>query len=287
MRESYKVAKNGHEVHVDGSLKDESHVTVEHNGNTHEFDGFVSTSPTRRLCEKEDGSYVKETPTRQEIYLSEVGVTVEKSPTTVKLRTDREVEKNVQTLRTDEDVDERANELNAKIKNEGGTLNVRSVIESSSSLTITVDDDENIVNTKVTQTTSVPSGSKDEEPVNLVSKEELVDALVPGFFTTLLLVSGIIGGEAGTVGLGIGIYLFFELPTAARYAAQRMVYSTSQTNTDAETEEEPEELSESEEDSIERIQEEYAKGNIGDVELQERLEEELERQEVELETETN
>lgn len=251
----YSIETKNHTVRVVGTLKDNGRVEVEYDDDSYVFNsqrGIFGRNlhMTRNL----DGSYVQEGPTVQKIFLPN-GVAIKKGRNKMKLRTpDGEVtEKTVgQSSSADRDSDSITEDEIKKISGSNHSINI--------------------------DFRSPDSNSQEEvDSEYTVEKQDLIDSLVPGFWTILFTITGLLGQAQFFLFLGITIYLVYALPAVFRFVLERSLIS----NDEEETAEDSAE--------IEDIKQRYQEGDIDQHELENRIAEEMEEENKsrELSMETN
>lgn len=242
----YSIEGNGHTVHVAGTVKQDREVIVNYDGEQYVFNtsnGDLHTGVTSAEIIRSDGSYVKEGPVSQVIRLPN-GASIEKSAVTEELRT------------PDGNVVENGPE-------DGNEANV---VVDDGSIKISVQSNSSISHSSSSSNTNVEmsEGNTEEETKWKVSKEKLITSLVPGFWTVMLTVLGLIGQSQLFLLLGVSIYLVFAVPTLFRFVLERIILT-----------EENEQQELQDDSGVDDIKQQYREGEINEEELEEMIEEEM------------
>lgn len=257
MESSYAVTWDDENyVKVSGTLKDDGRVKVIKNENEYIYDtskGRYVNGVTDASLYTESG-WVEEGVNSQEIHLPD-GTKIEK-----KLNETKVILPNGTTV---------VDDLGSKV--------VKKPDETS--ITTKTDDDSSSIQISVTKQYSTES---DTERGKLMA--ELFYRPIPGFFTTIFLIGGVVFGIQLLLYIGPIIYFAFLVPVLMKFSSY-ILLSSFDVSPNTETENESEEDTE---DDIENLQQKYVDGEISELQFEDELEDLLqdneEKRNLEIET---
>jgi len=206
----YTVEDDENYVLVEGSLREDSQVTVKYNNKKYVFrreDGKFSEGACTAELYLEDGSYIKEGAVTQEIRL----------PDGSKIRTGA-VERSLK-LPNGEKIEDKP--LAQKRNNSSSFVN-----DSSGSVSILLSS-----SSQVNDSNTTGESNKEEKQIeentspksdDIVTKKELIESAIPGFFTIVLIGVGLADGSTIALISGILLYCAYFVPSLVGYLAQNV-----------------------------------------------------------------
>lgn len=257
MKTSYSIEGQGNKVQVNGSLKEDGEVIVKYNGEEfvfHSGKGNFSSGAASASVHCDDGSYVEEGATSQEIKLPN-GVVIKKGAASEKMHLP-----SGETIKNSPHNDPNSNVivdqpgLTVSVKSSSNTK-IRMETNSSSNSKIQYESSESVAEEEI------ESDEKDDS--HIVSTNKLISALVPGFWTILFVLGGLMAQSSFFIMLGVFIYSLVAIPITLKFTLQRIPMLLDQ-------DEEDNLVTESE---IEKIQKKYENDEIDEKQLEEELEE--------------
>lgn len=246
----YAIESEDSRAVVIGSLSEDGEVIVRYDNKEYVFNsgsGDFTSGPCSAEVYCNDGSYVKEGAVTQDILLQD-GTKIHKGA----------CERTLELPCGEKFVTKNENGTNIKIG--GVDMNI-----SVSTISFDTADSNNNKNINIEQEQVDEIKPEDDD---WVSKKDLTESLTPGFFTSLFFILGLISLDPSGISIGVGLYLFYALPTTVRYVVQRKInveYNTA--NNSVNTSESKTGASE-----IEDVKERYANGEISDVEFENEIE---------------
>lgn len=257
------------EVIVNGSLSDNGEVIVNYNNEQYTFNsgsGEFSQGACSAEVNCNDGSYVREGAVTQDIML----------PNGLKIHRDAS-EKIVELPDGRKFTEPNENGTNINVGDLSMNISINNSSKNQKSKIKITNDSSNARKIKIN------NKQFDTKKTEVwVTNKELTEALTPGFFTTFIFILGLISFDISGIGLGIGIYLFYALPTTVRYIVQRKIHSKDKLDPVDESDQN------TDDNSIENIKEEYANGELTDREFENKIENVLDgRDNLEIEKEYN
>lgn len=260
----YTIEDDENYVLVNGKLKEDGEVKVKYNDKNYVFrpeDGDYSEGVCTAELYCSDGSYVDEGAVKQEIRLPD-GSKIRKGAVERSLELPNGKKINNNSTQSN-------SESNVVVKDSSGSVSIS--ISTSSTVSVcsrtNTSKDEKDMND-----TNTDTESKSED---IVTKKELIDSAIPGFFTIVLIGVGLMNGSPIALLTGVGLYCAYFVPVLLGYVAQYLFLDNN----------EPEEDSMSE---VEKLKEKYKNGEVTDVEFENELEDILDQnQELEIENSYN
>lgn len=259
MPESYTIENDDNFVRVNGTLQDDGCVEVTVNGDTyvyHSGNGNLTLNTVSASLVAKDGARIEEGATSQEITLPDkTFIRRGAASKTAKFPDGTEIS----SSNSGSGVSIQITSNKTKITTSGGT--------SMSAADISVNTNKSVSNT--------------DEQRKTYPKQEFIDDIIPGFWTTVVLTFGLFNQSPSTLAFATVMYATYALPAVIRYTGYQWA-----DNTDTEREENNEQHEEpSTEEQIDALKKKFVDGEINEEEFDRQLENLIEEDVNETQTE--